>query len=258
MTLKVTTLAGTFGLALLLLGLGSAAHADVTNPADNPNKITVKGDDGQTYVDGQDTLPGFDDEECTYIPGAWFDFDKNRVYYADGQSIPWTEWDRATGYKDWLAKKGTETGGSGGTTTGTTTDTTTTGTKTTGTKTTGTKTTGTKTTATKTTGTKTTATVTTTKTTDKGPSVTASPEASQVTSSASPSATSIAVPSASADAATPGPSTSAAAVVAAGPESGASAGPGAGIAILGGLAVVGGLAYGVNWFVRRRPERGLA
>ena len=52
--------------------------ADVTNPADNPHKITVKGDDGQTYVDGQDTLPGYDDEECTYIPGAWFDCDNSK------------------------------------------------------------------------------------------------------------------------------------------------------------------------------------
>lgn len=91
--------------ALVSLGVAPAAQA-VTNPADNPRPITVKGDDGKTYHDGEDTLPGYDDEACTYIPGAWFDFDNNRVRYADGQSIPWTEWDRATGYKDWLAKKG--------------------------------------------------------------------------------------------------------------------------------------------------------
>jgi hypothetical protein len=91
--------------ALLVLGaLAPAAHAaQVTNPADHPSPITVKGDDGNTYSDGQDTLPGYDDYECTYIPGAWFDFANNRVRYADGQSIPWTEWDRATGYKAWLA-----------------------------------------------------------------------------------------------------------------------------------------------------------
>jgi hypothetical protein len=46
--------------------------------------------------------------------------------------------------------------------------------------------------------------------------------------------------------------------VAQGPDSASSAGPGAGIAILGGLAVAGGLAYGVTWFVRRRSEGGLA
>ena len=82
-----------------------AAQAAVTNPADSPYRIVVKGDDGNTYVDGQDTLPGYDDEECTYIPGAWFDFANNRVHYADGQSIPWTEWERASGYKDWLAQQ---------------------------------------------------------------------------------------------------------------------------------------------------------
>ena len=75
----------------------------VTNPADNPSPITVQGDDGNTYHDGEDTLPGYDDEECTYIPGAYFDFAANRVRYADGQSIHWTEWDRASGYREWLA-----------------------------------------------------------------------------------------------------------------------------------------------------------
>jgi hypothetical protein len=85
-----------------IIGSALAANA-VTNPADNPHPITVTGDDGNTYHDGADTLPGYDDEECTYIPGAWFDFANNRVRYADGQSIPWTEWDRASGYNDWLA-----------------------------------------------------------------------------------------------------------------------------------------------------------
>lgn len=97
------TMAAT-GLVLATLVLGGPAQA-VTNPADNPHPITVKGDDGKTYSDGEDTLPGYDDEACTYIPGAYFDFDNNRVRYADGQSIPWTEWDRATGYKEWKAKK---------------------------------------------------------------------------------------------------------------------------------------------------------
>lgn len=77
----------------------------VTNPADNPAPITVQGDDGNTYHDGEDTLPGYDDEACTYIPGAYFDFAAGRVRYADGQSIQWTEWDRASGYSEWLAAR---------------------------------------------------------------------------------------------------------------------------------------------------------
>lgn len=92
------------GLALGTIATAPAALA-ITNPADNPHPITVKGDDGNTYTDGEDTLPGYDDIECTYIPGAYFDFDNNRVRYADGQSIPWTEWDRATGYAEWKAKQ---------------------------------------------------------------------------------------------------------------------------------------------------------
>lgn len=91
-------------LVLVTVGLAQPAQA-ITNPADNPRPITVKGDDGKTYHDGEDTLPGYDDEACTYIPGAYFDFDNNKVRYADGQSIPWTEWDRATGYKEWKAKQ---------------------------------------------------------------------------------------------------------------------------------------------------------
>lgn len=97
--ITVTVMAG-----FAALGPAVAAQA-VTNPADNPSPITVKGDDGNTYIDGQDTLPGFDDEECTYIPGAFFDFANNRVHYADGQSIAWTEWSRATGYSEWLAEQ---------------------------------------------------------------------------------------------------------------------------------------------------------
>ena len=87
-----------------IIGSALAANA-VTNPADNPAPITVQGDDGNTYHDGEDTLPGYDDEECTYIPGAYFDFAANRVRYADGQSIHWTEWDRASGYREWLANQ---------------------------------------------------------------------------------------------------------------------------------------------------------
>jgi len=109
----------------IVVGTSVSALA-VTNPAVNPNPITVLGDDGNTYIDGQDTLPGFDDEECTYIPGAYFDFAANRVRYADGQSIAWTEWERATGYQEWLASQnnGSKTSptakptASGGTTSG--------------------------------------------------------------------------------------------------------------------------------------------
>jgi outer membrane biosynthesis protein TonB len=94
----------TAGLVLATLTIAGPAQA-ITNPADNPNPITVKGDDGKTYHDGEDTLPGYDDEACTYIPGAYFDFANNKVRYADGKSITWTEWDRATGYKEWKAKQ---------------------------------------------------------------------------------------------------------------------------------------------------------
>lgn len=107
----------------------------VTNPADNPSPITVQGDDGNTYQDGADTLPGYDDEECTYIPGAYFDFASNRVRYADGQSIQWTEWDRASGYREWLAAQNENTTPTETTTDGATgTSTTKTDTKTTATK----------------------------------------------------------------------------------------------------------------------------
>ncbi|MFM6980933.1 MAG: hypothetical protein ACKOWE_05975 [Micrococcales bacterium] len=93
-------------LAVIAIAVGPATSAlAVTNPASNPAPITVTGDDGNTYNDGADTLPGFDDEECTYIPGTYFDFANNKVHYADGQSIHWTEWDRATGYQDWQVKQ---------------------------------------------------------------------------------------------------------------------------------------------------------
>ncbi len=34
--------------------------------------------DGQTYHDGLDTLPGYDDEACTPIPNVQYDFADNR------------------------------------------------------------------------------------------------------------------------------------------------------------------------------------
>lgn len=101
--LATAAAASVLGLPIASVSFAPAADA-ITNPAQNPHPITVKGDDGNTYTDGEDTLPGYDDEACTYIPGAWFDFDNNRVHYADGQSIAWTEWGRATGYAEWKAK----------------------------------------------------------------------------------------------------------------------------------------------------------
>lgn len=105
MTRARTLVISTAILATAGMVMAPAAYASITNPANNPHRIVVQGDDGNTYVDGQDTLPGYDDIECTFIPGAWFDFDNNRVYYADGQSIPWTEWDRIAGYDKWLKAK---------------------------------------------------------------------------------------------------------------------------------------------------------
>ena len=114
--MKKTAAAALSALALAgSMMLAAPAHA-ITNPAANPNPKTVKGDDGRTYEDGRDTLPGYDDEECSYIPGAWYDFDNNLVHYADGQSARWTEWDRVAGYQKWLAtKNATKSSGSAST-----------------------------------------------------------------------------------------------------------------------------------------------
>ena len=49
----------------------------VTNPADHPAPITVT-IDGQTYHDGLDTLPGYDDYACTPIPNVQYDFATTR------------------------------------------------------------------------------------------------------------------------------------------------------------------------------------
>ena len=96
---KFTKPGAAVAFAIALVAIPAWSASAVTNPASNPYPITVTGDDGNFYHDGLDTLPGYDDEECTYIPGAYFDFAKNLVHYADGKSIPWTEWDRASGYK---------------------------------------------------------------------------------------------------------------------------------------------------------------
>ena len=83
----------------------AAAHAQgVTNPAEHPAPITVT-IDGQTYHDGLDTLPGYDDEACTPIPNVQYDFADNQIQYydSDGELIKtahWTEWARISSYDD--------------------------------------------------------------------------------------------------------------------------------------------------------------
>jgi hypothetical protein len=92
--------------AAVLLATAPAAHAQgVTNPAQNPAPITIT-IDGQTYHDGRDTLPGFDDDLCTAIPNVQYDFDDDQIQYYDGggelvQTAHWTEWDRISGYDTW-------------------------------------------------------------------------------------------------------------------------------------------------------------
>ncbi|MDA0185740.1 hypothetical protein OJ997_35880 [Solirubrobacter phytolaccae] len=100
--------------AALGLSLAPTAHAQtVTNPADHPFPVTVT-IDGQTYTDGRDTLPGFDDIACTAIPYVSYDFGQNLVIYkdSDGQILDtakWTEWSRTTTYQNWLDDQKTPT-----------------------------------------------------------------------------------------------------------------------------------------------------
>jgi len=77
----------------------------VTNPAQNPYPVEVQ-IDGQTYRDGCDTLPGYDDYACTAIPDVQYDFADNYIFYYDDQgdllaTAPWTEWSRITSYATW-------------------------------------------------------------------------------------------------------------------------------------------------------------
>jgi hypothetical protein len=87
--------------------LAPAAHAtDITNPAENPAPINVT-IDGQTYRDGADTLPGYDDYACTPIPNVQYDFSNDQIQYYDGQgnlitTAHWTEWDRISSYQTWV------------------------------------------------------------------------------------------------------------------------------------------------------------
>jgi hypothetical protein len=95
-------------LAALALGLAAAPAAqatDITNPAEHPAPITVE-IDGQTYRDGADTLPGYDDYACTPIPNVQYDFGNDEIQYYDGQgnevkAAHWTEWSRISSYQAW-------------------------------------------------------------------------------------------------------------------------------------------------------------
>ena len=115
------------GLVLSAAALAPAAHAtDITNPAEHPYPITVT-IDGQTYHDGLDTLPGYDDYACTPIPDVQYDFADNEIlYYDDNGNLlakaPWTEWSRISSYQTWLAQQGAAKS-SGTTTVATTTST---------------------------------------------------------------------------------------------------------------------------------------
>ena len=91
-------------LAMALAPASAALATDVTNPADNPAPITVTVD-GETYHDGLDTLPGYDDYACTVIPGVSYDFAHNQIDYPDGQVAHWTEWSRIPGYAVWVKQQ---------------------------------------------------------------------------------------------------------------------------------------------------------
>ncbi|MDO9355064.1 MAG: hypothetical protein Q7T55_15300, partial [Solirubrobacteraceae bacterium] len=100
-----TLVAGVAATAALLVAAPASQAAEVTNPADNPAPISVT-IDGQTYTDGLDTLPGYDDHACTPIPNVEYDFPGNQVLYYDGsgdviKTAKWTEWDRISSYKTW-------------------------------------------------------------------------------------------------------------------------------------------------------------
>jgi hypothetical protein len=98
------------GLVLTTVALGVAlapvARAtDITNPAEHPAPITLE-IDGQTYRDGADTLPGYDDYACTPIPNVQYDFGNDEIQYYDGQgnevkTAHWTEWSRISSYQAW-------------------------------------------------------------------------------------------------------------------------------------------------------------
>jgi hypothetical protein len=99
----------------------AAGAAEITNPAQHPYPVTVT-IGGQTYHDGEDTLPGYDDYLCTPIPDVQYDFADNEILYYDGQgdllaTAPWSEWSRISSYQTWLkqqqAGSNSGSGGSG-------------------------------------------------------------------------------------------------------------------------------------------------
>jgi len=81
-------------LSVAVWSIAPAAHAQgVTNPAKNPSPIEVT-IDGQTYSDGRDTLPGYDDVACTPIPGIQYDFENDQIQYYDsyGKLLKTANW----------------------------------------------------------------------------------------------------------------------------------------------------------------------
>jgi len=123
MNRRITTVIRTSLVAgAMMMLVVPAAQAAISNPAAHPNKITVVVD-GAEYTDGQDTLPGFDDNSCGPIPNSWPDYDANRVYYDtdDGvKFISWTEWDRLPGYSTWLKNHNASTDSGSGSGSGST------------------------------------------------------------------------------------------------------------------------------------------
>jgi hypothetical protein len=96
----------------------AASAADITNPAQHPYPITVT-IDGQTYHDGEDTLPGYDDYLCTPIPDVQYDFADNEILYYDDQgdllaTAQWTEWSRISSYATWLKQQQAGSGSGSG------------------------------------------------------------------------------------------------------------------------------------------------
>jgi hypothetical protein len=97
------------GAALLVAAVPAAQATDITNPAEHPDPITLT-IDGQSYHDGADTLPGYDDYACTPIPNVQYDFADNQIQYYDDQNqlvktAHWTEWERISSYETWVAQQ---------------------------------------------------------------------------------------------------------------------------------------------------------
>jgi hypothetical protein len=117
---SLIALAASAAVAPLIIAAapGSAIAASITNPAQHPYPITVT-IDGQTYHDGEDTLPGYDDYLCTPIPDVVYDFADNEILYYDDQgdllaTAPWTEWSRISSYATWEAQQQAAAGSGSG------------------------------------------------------------------------------------------------------------------------------------------------